>query len=128
MTTGAEHLDREGAADKTNPIVGAARTVWVGTMWGLAEGLDGGNRLEQQATAACSPALPGVTVCSLLLPRENAQLARQSHGGVPTARPSAPAAVSVTPEQRLAVALLPRGMRARRAARSVGGRRHPARR
>src|SRR3954452_7538908 len=111
MTADAEHLDREVAADKTNPIVGAARTVWAGTLWGLAEGLDGGNRLEQQATAACSPALPGVTICSLVLPRENAELAKQSHRKAPAAaRPGSPAppsaVASVRVQQMLAVRLL----------------------
>ena len=120
-----EQLERTGATDKTNPIVGAAPTAWAGTLWGLAEGLEQGSRLEHEATAAGCALLPGVTVCSLVLPRRNSQLAKQSHGAVrPVSRVAPVPPAPVAPQQMLAVRLLLAGMRVGEAAQSVGVCRH----
>src|SRR5439155_22091383 len=119
MAPELEQPKRGDAEDKTNPIVGGAPTVWAGTLWGLAAGLSEGSKMEHKATAACSTAPPDVTACSLVLPREKLQLAKQSQTGAGRAAP-----VSVPPQQMLAARLLLAGMRVGEAAQYVGVCRH----
>jgi hypothetical protein len=93
---------------------------WTGTMWGLAPGAGGRSATEREPTAACAPALPGVTACSVVLPREKTQSAQRTQAG--------PAPAVLAPRQILAVRLLMMGMGVTEAARQVGVCRHTIRR
>ena len=72
---------------------------------------------EGKATAARPVALPGAPGCSAAPPRDNVELAKQSHGGA-----------VVTPQQILAVRLLMTGTGVIEPARQVGVCRHTIRR
>lgn len=95
-------------------------TSWNGTVWGLAPGADERSETEREPTATCSPALPGVTPCSVVLPRERTQYAKTN--------PTAPAPAVLPPRQVLAVRLLMGGIGVTETAKHLGVCRHTIRR
>lgn len=117
----------EAPFDKTNPLVGPAAPVGP-TVWGLPVGEAPGNiSVEHEATAACSRMLPGVTKCSLVLPRRHVDLTKQSQTVVGMALPRGvkdPPGASLQPRQVRAVRLLLAGHQVRDVAKAIGVCRH----